>query len=105
MLDRWFYLSVALIVTVGFFFANFCAFVPAHGGVDQNGYLVGGRALARTWTMKYAPLRPGSKEFDPHQFVAHSAQRMRASAQREPCPRPPPASRVSVATGEEGRPR
>lgn len=43
--------------------------MPAHPGVDQNGYLFGGKALARTGTMKYAPQRPGSNEFDPHQFV------------------------------------
>lgn len=68
-LDRWFYSAVALVVVAAFFFANWCQFVPAHPGVDQNGYLFGGKALARTGTMKYAPLRPGSSEFDPHQFV------------------------------------
>ena len=67
--DRWFYLVAAIVVTAAFFFACFCEYVPAHSGVDQNGYLVGGKLLARTGTMKLAPRLPGSSEFDPHQFV------------------------------------
>lgn len=31
---------------------------PAHGGVDQNGYFVGGRMLAKTGTMAYEPRSP-----------------------------------------------
>ena len=59
-LDRWFYLLVALLVVAAVFYANWSVFVPAHGGVDQNGYLFGGKKLAQTWTMKYAPQRPGT---------------------------------------------
>jgi 4-amino-4-deoxy-L-arabinose transferase-like glycosyltransferase len=67
--DRWFYLLAALVVVAALLFANYCQNVPAHGGVDQNGYLVGGKMIAHTGTMKLAPQRPGSTEFDPHQFV------------------------------------
>jgi hypothetical protein len=31
---------------------------PAHGGVDQNGYFVGGRQIADTGTMQYTPTSP-----------------------------------------------
>jgi len=43
--------------------------VPADGGVDQNGYLVGGKQLARTGTMKLAPTDPDTGKLDPFQFV------------------------------------
>ncbi|MGH7214734.1 MAG: hypothetical protein ACREIT_08220, partial [Tepidisphaeraceae bacterium] len=49
---------------------NLAYWVPAHQGVDQNGYIVGGKMLAQHWTMKFVPSLPGSAAtFDPHQFV------------------------------------
>ncbi|HEX8341180.1 MAG TPA: glycosyltransferase family 39 protein [Tepidisphaeraceae bacterium] len=45
---------------------------PLHSGVDQNGYLVGGRQLANTLSMRQAPRQIGRpSEFDPHYFVAN----------------------------------
>jgi hypothetical protein len=62
-------LLAALVVGL-FFFASWSYFVPAHSGVDQNGYLVGGRMFAENLSMEYRPILPGARtEFDPHQFV------------------------------------
>lgn len=59
-----------MLVVVGFFIAQWCYFVPAHSGTDQNGYLVGGRLFAEYLSMEYRPVLPGARnEFDPHQFV------------------------------------
>jgi len=66
---RWVFVAVAVFVTLGFFYACAQYWVPANAGVDQNGYLYGGRMLAETGTMKYAPVDPGTGGFDPHQFV------------------------------------
>lgn len=60
-------LAVALMI--GFWSMIMTYWTPAHGGVDQNGYLVGGRQVAKSLTMKLAPTLPGSNEFDPHAFV------------------------------------
>ncbi|WP_428936747.1 hypothetical protein [Fontivita pretiosa] len=70
-LDRWFHTSLAVLLVIGFFVISTIYWVPAHPGVDQNGYLVGGRMLAENLTMRLIPTRPGtaSTEFDPHQFV------------------------------------
>lgn len=62
-------LALALLLTFGFALICYSFFVPAHPGVDQNGYLVGGRKVAQTLTMKNAPVLLGTEEFDPHQFV------------------------------------
>jgi hypothetical protein len=62
---------IAAVVVVGFFLWMSAYYVPAHSGVDQNGYLVGAKQLAATLTMKQAPEAPGhAGQFDPHQFVA-----------------------------------
>jgi len=70
-LDRRLYTALAVLLTIGFFRINSIYWVAAHPGVDQNGYLVGGRMLAENLTMRLVPTRPGtaSTEFDPHQFV------------------------------------
>lgn len=60
---------LAALGATGLFLWSFNTyFVPAHPGVDQNGYLVGARQLALHGTMKQHPTLPGGA-FDPHQFV------------------------------------
>lgn len=51
---------IALAVTISaFYLAMLLQFwAPAHGGVDQNGYFVGGRMLAKNGTMAYTPQSP-----------------------------------------------
>lgn len=52
------YLALALTISA-FYLAMLLQFwAPAHGGVDQNGYFVGGRMLAKTGTMAYTPQSP-----------------------------------------------
>jgi hypothetical protein len=41
-----------------FLYLCWLQFVPAHPGVDQNGYFVGGKQLAATGTMKLVPRNP-----------------------------------------------
>ncbi len=67
--ERRIFAALAMLLVVGFFFLNRAYHVPAYHGTDQNGYLVGGRMLAENLTMRLSPTRPGSREFDPHQFV------------------------------------
>jgi hypothetical protein len=62
-------LAVAVAVTIGFYLATQVYWTAAHPGVDQNGYLFGGRQIAHTLTMKVAPTLPGGTAFDPHFFV------------------------------------
>src|SRR6478735_2844317 len=60
---------VSLLV-IGFLLSSGVFLVPAYSGVDQNGYLVGGRMIAENLSMRQQPIRPGSNgQFDPHQFV------------------------------------
>jgi hypothetical protein len=67
---RYIYGLIALALSIGFFYTVMSYWVPAHGGTDQNGYLVGGKMFAQTLTMRLSPIHPGSRdEFDPHQFV------------------------------------
>jgi len=67
---RYIYGVIALLLSIGFFYTVMSYWVPAHGGTDQNGYLVGGKMFAQTLTMRLSPIHPGSRdEFDPHQFV------------------------------------
>src|SRR5262245_11105535 len=65
------YLYVLLMCgLVALFAAHWYAhWVPAHTGVDQNGYLVGGKMIAAHLSMRLAPMQPASGRFDPHQFV------------------------------------
>ena len=66
------FLLLAWLLTAGFAFAAFSFWVPAHGGVDQNGYLYGGKLIAQNLTMRAVPTRPtpGATEIDPQGFVA-----------------------------------
>ena len=43
--------------------------VTAHGGTDQNGYLVGGRLLAEHGSMALRPVNPVTGVGDPFLFV------------------------------------
>jgi hypothetical protein len=67
--------ALLAVILIGLFFGNAWAyFVPAHPGTDQNGYLVGGKLLAQTLTMRLTPVIPGStvitaSNIDSHQFV------------------------------------
>ncbi len=66
---RYGYAVATALVCCAFFFTAVCFWVPAHGGVDQHGYLVGGKLLAETFTMGHTPTRPGLEGVDPHGFV------------------------------------
>ena len=71
---RWLYAAVALGLVAALFYMAFLYRVPSHPGVDQNGYLFGGKQFADTLTMKFQPTRitraaAGEAAFDPHQFV------------------------------------
>src|SRR5690606_2954676 len=50
----------AIAVAVGCLFLSFALryWAPAHSGVDQNGYLVGGRQFAKTMSMGLTPEDP-----------------------------------------------
>lgn len=65
----WVCVALAIGIAAAFAVSAACFWVPVHGGVDQNGYLVGARQLADTGTMKWAPTLAGTTQFDPHQFV------------------------------------
>src|SRR5687768_3119958 len=67
---KWGFLWVAIALTVAYFFCVVTYWQPIHAGVDQNGYLVGGKQFAETLSMKQAPTMIGQPEkFDPHQFI------------------------------------
>jgi hypothetical protein len=71
-IERRFYVTLAALCVLGFLYVNRVYWVPAHPGVDQNGYLVGGRMFAENLTMRLRPTTPSaasSARFDPHQFV------------------------------------
>ena len=59
----------AMLLIVTFFWTTQQWWVPAHGGVDQNGYLVGGKQLALTGSMALRPRSPVDGTIDPFQFV------------------------------------
>ena len=56
--DRRAYAAVAAAVVLVFLAASWAYWVPAHPGVDQNGYLVGGKMFARSWTTGFRPDSP-----------------------------------------------
>ncbi len=66
---RYLYVLLALLVIGGFCLVSGRFWVPLHAGIDQNGYLVGGKQIARSGTMKLAPRRVDTGELDNHQFV------------------------------------
>ncbi len=62
-------LILALVVTGLFFWINLTYMVEAHGGVDQNGYLFGGKIFQQQFTGGYVPRHPATGELDPFSFV------------------------------------
>ncbi len=60
---------LALVVTGLFFWINLTYMVEAHGGVDQNGYLFGGKIFQQQFTQGYIPRHPATGELDPFSFV------------------------------------
>ena len=60
---------LALASAAAFLWINAQFLVPAHGGVDQNGYLVGGRYLAEHGSMALHPVNPLTGAADPFLFV------------------------------------
>lgn len=62
-------LLLAMLLIGAFFLASRAWWVPAHPGVDQNGYLVGGKMLTETGSMALRPRHPGTGAPDPFQFV------------------------------------
>jgi hypothetical protein len=62
--------GLAICLAIGYGVVLFHYWTPSHPGVDQNGYLVGGKMFAQTLSMAQKPVRIGHpQEFDPHQFV------------------------------------
>lgn len=64
-----FYVLLALALVLGFFLLFRMVLVPASRGEDPNGYLVGGKQLARTGTPAFQPRSASDGQFDPQQFV------------------------------------
>ncbi|MFI5378089.1 MAG: glycosyltransferase family 39 protein [Tepidisphaerales bacterium] len=61
---------LGLLVAAMSFYWTWCLNAPAHGGVDQNGYLVGGRNVAAGGTMKATQRNPDTGQLDPFMFVS-----------------------------------
>ena len=66
---RWMYLVLAVLLVGAFFYLNWCFFVLAHGGVDQNGYLVGGRMFHEHFSARLNGTNPDTGKVDPFLFV------------------------------------
>lgn len=65
-------LMLAFMLAITFFVWTQAYFEPLHIGVDQNGYLVGGKQVSRTLMPRQTPTVPGQPAtFDPHAFVAN----------------------------------
>ena len=58
----------AIVLAFAYFLLQF--WLPVHGGVDQNGYMVGGRQLAATGSMALRLHRVENGQIDPLQFVS-----------------------------------
>jgi 4-amino-4-deoxy-L-arabinose transferase-like glycosyltransferase len=52
---RWTFLLIAIGIVCLYFYASDAYWAPAHPGVDQNGYQVGGRLFARTFSTGMKP--------------------------------------------------
>ena len=75
-------LILALLLALGFLGFTLAFDPPAHGGVDENGYLTGGKLLAQHGTMVFRPVDPSGK-FDPFQFVGRMWVAIDAGTDRE----------------------
>ncbi len=56
--DRRTYAALAIAIILAFAASSWVYWVPAHPGVDQNGYLVGGKMFARTLSTGFRPENP-----------------------------------------------
>ena len=56
--DRWVWGLLAIIAIAAYAISLHVYWSPAHGGVDQNGYLVGGKLFAATWSTGFKPSDP-----------------------------------------------
>jgi len=66
------FLSIAVLLSAAYLFVVLVYWTPSHQGVDQNGYLVGGKGFAETLSMEQAPKKiADANAFDPHQFIAN----------------------------------
>jgi hypothetical protein len=63
------YALAALVLLIGFFAFHHTYWVPANGGVDQNGYFVGGKEYARHWSPRQTLVNPYTGQLDPYLFV------------------------------------
>ena len=63
-------LVLAGLIVLTFSLLMFRTWLPVHGGVDQNGYMVGGKQLATTGSMALRPHRVDTGQIDPLQFVS-----------------------------------
>lgn len=52
-----------------FFYYHASLLVPAHSGVDQNGYIVGGKMISEHGSMAYSPANPNTGKLDPFLYV------------------------------------
>ncbi len=69
---RYLFVLLAIAISAGYLSTVLTFWTPAHQGVDQNGYLVGGKMFAETLSMKQAPKQIANPDkFDPHQFIAN----------------------------------
>ncbi len=55
---RLLFIAIAAVIALGFLAISLCYWAPAHPGVDQNGYLVGGRMLAEHGSTGFTPAEP-----------------------------------------------
>ena len=58
VVDRWTFGSMALLLILGYFCATHVFWAPVSPGVDQNGYLVGGKLFAATASTGFKPAGP-----------------------------------------------
>lgn len=66
------FLLIAILISVAYLAFVLVYWTPSHQGVDQNGYLVGGKMFAETLSMKQVPMKLGQPDqYDPHQFVGN----------------------------------
>jgi len=66
---KWPLALLGLVLVGVFLYGTQRYWVPAHPGVDQNGYLVGGKMLADHGTTRLAPTNPQTHQPDPWAFV------------------------------------
>jgi hypothetical protein len=98
--ERWVF-GLGMLGVLGVFFAMMACFnVAAHPGVDQNGYLVGGKILAQRGTAGLSVIDPDTGQVDPYQFVGRMWIGADLGTDRERYyPKYPPGLPLLVAIG------